>query len=71
MREPPSNLVRRLVRSREAAFYLGVSERTLWTLENSGQVPSVRFGSGRRQSVRFDISDLDLWIDSHKSGGAR
>ena len=68
-RETPPTDDRRLLRTREAALYLGISERSLWTLCNSGQIPAVRFGSGRRQSVRFDIADLDHWIESCKEGG--
>lgn len=68
MSEPSSPKQRRLYTTKQAAVYLGVSERTLWTMANSGEIPSVRFGSGRRQSVRFDVADLDAWIEKHKGG---
>ena len=48
---------------REAADVLRVSERTLWTLTNSGEVPSVRVG----RSVRYDQNDLAKWIASCKT----
>lgn len=59
---------RRLFRVKAAADYIAVSERTLWTMTNSGEIPSVRFGSGLRQSVRIDLADLDAWIEKHKGG---
>ena len=61
----------RLLTTRQAAAYIGVCDRTMWTLGNSGQIPTVRFGAGHRQSVRFDQRDLDAWIESCKQGGAR
>lgn len=57
---------RRLLRTREGAEYIGVCERTFWAMLNSGQIASVRFGSGARQSVRIDLRDLDLWIAENK-----
>ena len=61
----------RLLTSKEAAVYLGISTRSLWALENRGVMPAVRFGAGRRQSVRFDIRDLDRWIEAGKDRGVR
>jgi len=55
----------RLFRAREAAEYLGISERTLWTLGNCGEIPTVRFG----RSVRYDLGDLDAWIMARKRKG--
>ena len=66
-RQEPS---RRLLKAEEAACYLGIGPRTLWSMTNSGELPSVRFGAGRRKSVRYDLDDLDRWIASHKRGGA-
>ena len=61
----------RLLRHREAAAYLGISERSLWTMGSTGEIPQVRFGGGSRQSVRYDIGDLDAWIDARKRKGGR
>lgn len=52
-----------LLTVREAADVLKISERTLWTLTNSGEVPSVRVG----RSVRYDQNDLTEWIASCKT----
>jgi excisionase family DNA binding protein len=61
----------RLRRTPEAATYLSISKRTLWTLTNVGEIPSIRFGIGSRKAVRYDIADLDAWIEAKKNGGAR
>lgn len=49
---------------RQAAAYLGVSERTVWGLRDSGRLKSIRIGA----SVRFDVQDLDAYIEAQKSG---
>lgn len=51
-------LQRRLYNSRLASHYLGICERKLWELSNSGSLKTVRIG----RSVRFDIADLDSFI---------
>mgnify|MGYP002631865806 CR=1 FL=1 len=53
-----------LLTARETAELLRVSERTLWTLTDSGSIPCVRVG----RSVRYDQQDLETWIRSQKSG---
>ena len=57
----------RLLRSEEAAHYMGVGTRTLWTLTNLRQIQAVRFHTGGRESVRYDREDLDAWIETQKS----
>ncbi len=52
----------RLLRSKEAAIYLGISERKLWTLGRGGEIPRVCFG----RTVRYDRVDLDAWIEKSK-----
>ncbi len=55
-----------LVRSREAAAFLAISERKLWELQNAGEIRVVRFG----RLVRFRRSDLEAWIERHTTKGA-
>jgi excisionase family DNA binding protein len=43
-----------LVTAREAAAALSISERTLWTLTQSGDIPVVRLG----RSVRYSVEAL-------------
>jgi excisionase family DNA binding protein len=54
-----------LLKPKEAAQSLAISERTLWQLTNQGDLPCVRIG----RSVRYDPADLACWIQQRKSGG--
>lgn len=56
--------INQLLRPREAAEWLQVSERTLWTLTQKGEITSIRIG----RSVRYDISDLIEFVESRKVG---
>lgn len=51
-----------LLTAREAAAFLAISERFLWTLVQAGDPPCVRIG----RSVRFDRADLLAWIETRK-----
>lgn len=63
MSDCPSPL---LLTTREAAAALRISERTLFTLTKTGQIPCVRFG----RSVRYAPADLQRWIaDQTTKGG--
>lgn len=53
-----------MLKSRQAATYLGICERKLWQLEKEGRIPSVRID----RAVRFDINDLDDFICRAKGG---
>ena len=55
-----------LLRPREAARKLAVSERKLWELTNRDIIRAVRIG----RSVRYDPCDLEAFIEAQK-GGAR
>ena len=54
-----------LLTPRDAAKALSISERTLWSLTQRGDVPVVRLG----RSVRYDPRDLTAFIDRMKAGG--
>jgi len=64
----PEQPAPRLLRAKEAAAYLNVSTRTLWSLSNMGKIPTIRFGTGGRHSVRYDRRDLDEWIEANRAG---
>jgi excisionase family DNA binding protein len=51
---------RLLIKKREAANLLGVSERTLHELSKSGIVPSVLLG---RRGRRYSVKALEEFID--------
>jgi excisionase family DNA binding protein len=55
--------VKLLFNRREAAACLGISERTLWTLTKSGEIPSLNI----RSSVRYPIESLKKWIDEQQA----
>ena len=57
---PEGGLRPLLVTGRQAAQMLAVSERTLWGMS----IARVRVG---KRGVRYDVSDLQRWIDSRKS----
>lgn len=47
----------------QAAAYLGLKPRRVYTLEERGLLPVVRIG----RSVLFDPNELDRFIDEHRS----
>jgi excisionase family DNA binding protein len=59
-----SSVPKLLLSAREAAESLSISPRKLWSMTNSGEIPCVRFG----RSVRYDLLDLQAWIESQKGG---
>jgi excisionase family DNA binding protein len=58
-----TNHVQLLLTARDAAKALAISERTLWTLTNRGDVPVVRLG----RSVRYDPDDLRAFVKRSKT----
>ena len=46
------------VRATEAARMLGISERTLWSLANRGEVPTVKIGGVRL----YPVDELRAWL---------
>lgn len=48
-----------LLNPAQAAKLLSISPRTLWTLTNSGELPSVR---PRPRQVRYAVDDLRAFI---------
>lgn len=56
----------RLVKPRQAAEYLALSERKLWQLQKDGIIPAVRLG---RLTI-YDKRDLDNFILRAKGEGA-
>jgi excisionase family DNA binding protein len=52
-----------LLKPAEAATFLAISRRLLWSLTNQGLVRVVRIG----RLVRYDRDDLLAWVQSRKS----
>ena len=53
---------RLLLRPGEVATRLGISRTVVYELIASGEIPSIRIGSGKRRSVRVPVEDLRDWI---------
>ena len=56
-----------LLTVREAAAWLTVSTRTLFSLTAGGELPAVRLG----RSVRYRLEDLESFVPRLSPGGAR
>lgn len=54
---------KKLMTSKHAAEYLCICERKLWDLQKSQRIPVVRID----RAVRFDITDLDSFIEQQKT----
>lgn len=63
----PDAVGTRLLSAKDAALYLSVSDRTLWSWGNSGVIPRLNIGIGQRPMIRYDMRDLDRWIEQSKS----
>jgi excisionase family DNA binding protein len=53
-----------LVRAREVAKALALSERSVLRLAAQGDLPHVRVG----RSVRFDPAAVEAWLRGHSNG---
>jgi len=65
---------RRMLTEREAVRYIGMSRSYLAKARCEGNLPGRTPGPkyckiGR--AIRYDIHDLDAWIDAHKYGAGR
>ncbi len=54
-----------LMNPRDAARALCISERKLWGMTASGEIPHIRIG----RSVRYSVRDIEEWIDKNTKGG--
>ena len=54
-----------LLRPKDAARMLAISERHLWGLTQEGKIPACRLG----RSVRYDRADLEGFVEASKNKG--
>jgi predicted DNA-binding transcriptional regulator AlpA len=47
-----------LLRARDAAALLAISERSLWSLQARGEIPVLRISE---HCVRYRVADLEAW----------
>lgn len=64
---PTAGLPRLALRPKEAAKALGIGERLLWTMTNTGEIPSVKLG----RAVVYPIADLERWLSQQADKGGR
>lgn len=59
---------RRLLNVIEASTYLGLSPNYIrdMIMEGDKDFPYINISRGEKASYRFDIKDLDLWVDNLK-----
>jgi excisionase family DNA binding protein len=55
-----------LVDARVAAPLVGTSVPSLLRWAARGEIPNYRLGTGRRQLVRFRVSELQRWIEARR-----
>ena len=55
-----------ILRIKDVADYLKVTERTLYRLAQEGKIPAFRVGA----SWRFKRADIDVWIEAQKRSAA-
>lgn len=57
-----------LLTAAEAAEYLGMSKGWVLKKFRAGELPGVRMGAGKYARPRFWRSELDAWLEEHRSG---
>jgi len=68
MTELIERIVRRILRTPEAAEYVGLASSTLEKLRVVGRGPRfIRLGG---RAVGYDVRDLDAWLEMQRKGSA-
>ena len=73
MSKPGEGTITPLLRSRDVAKLLGISEAMVLVLSRTGKLPSVRFHAwpGKTGTVRFTQEAVREFIEKHTKGGGR
>ena len=58
----PTIIKPRLLTAKQPARYLRFPLSTIYTMVQNQEIPFKRFG---KKAVRFDVRDIDEWIDGH------
>jgi len=61
----PAKAARRYMSEKQAADYLGLSNKTLQRYRGNGQGPQF-IKCGGRGRILYDIQDCDTWMEAHK-----
>ena len=59
-----STVAKRLMNAEEVAFYIGTTHMNVYQMVSKRGIPFVKIG----RSVRFDLHDIDPWIEGQKNG---
>ena len=56
----------------EAAAYIGSTPKTLakWRSTGRHSIPYLKFGTGKRASIRYDRNDLDAFLTRCRENGS-
>jgi len=57
---------KRLFNIKDAANYLSITTGTLYQWVHKRKIQVIKFGETKGSGIRFDIKDLDSFIDEHK-----
>ena len=57
----------KLLSVKEVARMLGISQRTIWSMTNAGEIPCVRI----RKRVLYRLDHVQGFIDRQTEGGTR
>jgi excisionase family DNA binding protein len=58
----------RLLSAEQVAEYLNVSRDLVYRIAQSGDIASIRIGTGTKTRVVFDPGDVQRYVDSRRSG---
>lgn len=64
MEEVSTDTIERLLTTRELSEVLGLTPRQIVRLWSRGDLPGYRLGE--RQIVRFRLSEVEAWLQTHK-----
>jgi len=66
------NLKSQMLTPAEAAAYIGSTPKTLakWRSTGRHSIPFLKFGTGKRASVRYDRNDLDAFLNRCRENGS-
>jgi len=62
LHRPDDDVPRLLLKAADAAKALAISERTLWTLTNTGEITPIKIG----RSVRYPVDELRAFIERQR-----
>jgi len=59
-----------LLNAEQVMAKLGVSRTLLWSLMRKNGLPYIKYGQGRRASLRFSAESVDAWLRQNEQRNA-